>query len=92
MPQAANRRSWRCSESLAAGFLARPVGAVLFGHFGDRAGRKRALMASALLNGDGEAGRSHVADLRDDRVSRTCSLPAGTNSFRYLAPLVWLPS
>jgi MFS transporter, MHS family, proline/betaine transporter len=33
----------------ASGFLARPIGALLFGQFGDRVGRKRALMASALL-------------------------------------------
>ncbi len=33
----------------AAGFLMRPLGAVLFGHLGDRMGRKRALGLSVLL-------------------------------------------
>ncbi len=33
----------------AAGFLMRPVGAVLFGHIGDKKGRKQALMLSVLL-------------------------------------------
>jgi len=33
----------------AAGFLARPLGGVLFGHVGDRFGRKRALEASVAL-------------------------------------------
>ncbi len=32
-------------------FLARPVGAVLFGHFGDRIGRKSTLVASMLVMG-----------------------------------------
>ena len=32
----------------AIGFIARPLGALVFGHIGDRAGRKRALMASVL--------------------------------------------
>ncbi len=34
-----------------AAFLARPFGAIFFGHLGDRLGRKRALVASALLMG-----------------------------------------
>jgi metabolite-proton symporter len=33
------------------GFLARPVGAFIFGHFGDRSGRKAALIATLLLMG-----------------------------------------
>src|SRR5258708_14682145 len=33
------------------GFLARPVGAFIFGHFGDRVGRKAALIATLLLMG-----------------------------------------
>src|SRR6516162_138981 len=33
----------------AAGFLMRPIGAILFGHLGDRLGRKRALGLSVLL-------------------------------------------
>ena len=32
-------------------FVARPVGSVLFGHFGDRVGRKATLVASLLLMG-----------------------------------------
>jgi MFS family permease len=37
--------------SLALAFFARPVGAILFGHFGDRIGRKATLVASLLLMG-----------------------------------------
>lgn len=32
-------------------FLARPIGAILFGHFGDRLGRKRTLIATLMLMG-----------------------------------------
>jgi metabolite-proton symporter len=35
----------------AVGFLARPVGAAIFGHYGDRLGRKTALIATLLLMG-----------------------------------------
>ncbi|AJK48583.1 MFS transporter [Burkholderia plantarii] len=35
--------------SFAVGFLARPLGGVLFGHLGDRYGRKRSLLATLLL-------------------------------------------
>lgn len=37
--------------SLAVAFIARPVGAVAFGHFGDRVGRKSTLVASLLIMG-----------------------------------------
>ncbi|MFI1258699.1 MFS transporter [Streptomyces netropsis] len=35
----------------AVGFAARPVGALVFGHYGDRLGRKRLLVVSLLLMG-----------------------------------------
>ncbi|WP_410535301.1 MFS transporter [Streptomyces sp. KL2] len=35
----------------AVGFVARPVGALVFGHYGDRLGRKRLLVISLLLMG-----------------------------------------
>src|SRR5262249_15478787 len=35
------------------GFLARPVGAAIFGHYGDRIGRKAALIATLILMGIG---------------------------------------
>ncbi len=37
--------------SYTVGFLARPFGAALFGHFGDRVGRKSMLMATLLIMG-----------------------------------------
>ncbi|MGC5395583.1 MFS transporter [Streptomyces sp. DT20] len=37
--------------TFGAGFLARPLGAVIFGHFGDRVGRKRTLVVTLLLMG-----------------------------------------
>lgn len=37
--------------SFAAGFLARPLGGILFGHFGDRVGRKQMLLISLVLMG-----------------------------------------
>lgn len=39
--------------TFGVGFLARPFGAAVFGHFGDRVGRKSALVASLLLMGFG---------------------------------------
>ncbi|MFZ5719101.1 MAG: MFS transporter [Pseudomonadota bacterium] len=35
----------------ALGFFARPLGGIIFGHFGDRVGRKRLLMLSLILMG-----------------------------------------
>jgi MFS family permease len=35
----------------AVGFAARPLGAAIFGHYGDRIGRKAALIATLLLMG-----------------------------------------
>jgi MFS family permease len=39
----------------AVGFAARPVGAAIFGHYGDRLGRKATLIATLLLMGIGSA-------------------------------------
>jgi metabolite-proton symporter len=38
------------------GFVARPIGGLVFGHFGDRIGRKRLLMASLVLMGAASMG------------------------------------
>lgn len=37
--------------TFAFGFIARPVGGILFGHFGDRVGRKRALVIALWMMG-----------------------------------------
>src|SRR3546814_6513003 len=37
--------------SFALAFIARPLGASVFGHFGDRVGRKSTLVASLMLMG-----------------------------------------
>lgn len=38
-------------STFAVGFVARPLGGVLFGHFGDRLGRKKALVVALVLMG-----------------------------------------
>ncbi len=42
--------------AFAAAFLARPVGAAVFGHFGDRIGRKQTLVVTLLLMGVATVG------------------------------------
>src|SRR6476646_9577875 len=37
--------------TFAAGYLARPLGGVIFGHFGDRVGRKKMLVLTMLIMG-----------------------------------------
>jgi metabolite-proton symporter len=39
----------------ALGFIARPIGGIVFGHFGDRVGRKKLLMVSLVLMGSSTA-------------------------------------
>ena len=44
------------------GFLARPIGAVIFGHFGDRLGRKASLIATLMLMGAATMGIGFIPD------------------------------
>lgn len=48
---AAGTQQLAAFATLAVAFFARPVGAVFFGHFGDRIGRKSTLVASLLTMG-----------------------------------------
>ncbi|MQA02450.1 MAG: MFS transporter [Streptosporangiales bacterium] len=41
--------------TFATGYLGRPIGALLFGHFGDRIGRKSALVTTMMIMGVGTA-------------------------------------
>ena len=40
-------------STFAVGFIARPVGGVVFGHFGDKVGRKKALAVALVMTGLG---------------------------------------
>ena len=37
--------------TFAAGFIARPIGGIIFGHYGDRVGRKKTLIIALVLMG-----------------------------------------
>src|SRR5204862_6276414 len=41
----------QASAILFVGFVARPIGAFVFGHYGERIGRKAALIATLMLTG-----------------------------------------
>ena len=38
-------------STFAVGFIARPLGGLIFGHFGDRVGRKRTLVVALMMMG-----------------------------------------
>jgi MHS family shikimate/dehydroshikimate transporter-like MFS transporter len=40
-------------STFAVGFVARPIGGLIFGHFGDKVGRKTALVTALILMGVG---------------------------------------
>lgn len=42
--------------TLAAGYVARPLGAIVFGHFGDRIGRKQMLVITMVIMGTASVG------------------------------------
>ncbi len=43
-------------STFAVGFVARPIGGIIFGHFGDKLGRKKALVVALVLMGTCTAG------------------------------------
>ena len=48
----------------AVGFVARPLGGIVFGHFGDRIGRKKVLVTTLLMMGGATFLIGAAADLR----------------------------
>ena len=59
--------------TFAIAFIARPIGSALFGHFGDRIGRKTTLVAALLTMGAVDGDDRPAADLRDDRPRRAAA-------------------
>ena len=51
----------------AVGFIARPLGGIVFGHYGDKLGRKNVLVVTLLMMGIATFAIGLHADLRDDR-------------------------
>ena len=62
----------------AVGFVARPIGGIVFGHFGDKFGRKKLLQLSIILVGVATFADGLPADLPADRLlgSGPAGLPA----------------
>ena len=61
--------------TFAVGFLARPLGGIVFGHFGDKFGRKNAVIITLILMGIATVGVG-CSDLLADRDLGTRTLVA----------------
>ena len=66
----------------AVGFAARPLGGVVFGHFGDKYGRKKLIAVQPAAGGHGDVPDGLSADVSSDRVLGTdvaggAAFPAG---------------
>ena len=59
----------------SVGFVARPIGGIVIGHYGDKIGRKSMLVLTLLIMGVATFLIGLPADLRDDRAvgGRCCS-------------------
>ena len=66
--------------TFAIAFLARPIGSALFGHFGDRMGRKATLVAALLTMGLLDCGDRRAAHVRERSAlpRPSCSRFAGS--------------
>ena len=67
------------SAPTRVGFVARPLGGVVFGHFGDRVGRKKMLVVALLMMGVAHLRDRPAADVRHHRRRRrrSCCWSAG---------------
>ena len=73
--------------TFGVGFVARPLGSVLFGHIGDRRGRRPVLVVSLLLTGRVDGRGRLRTDVRVDRHGRSrtppgAALPPGARARR----------
>ena len=59
----------------AVGFISRPIGATLFGHYGDRIGRKGTLIATALLARTGSGYSVALYALLSCFISTAATIP-----------------
>jgi MFS family permease len=64
--------------AFAAGFVVRPIGAVIFGHLGDRIGRKQTFLATVLLMG--------ISTVQAGRLSFTMAAFIGALSGLLIGP------
>lgn len=63
-------------STFAVGFIARPIGGVVFGHFGDRVGRKRALAVALLMMGGATTAIGLLPSYADAGLIATLTLVA----------------
>lgn len=62
--------------TLAAGYVARPLGGLIFGHFGDRIGRKRVLVLCMMLMGVATIGMGLLPSTEDAWPGSAAGAPA----------------